>query len=59
MATNSQFEKFGQRFDFAVSSTGVIDVSSYEGNTTNNDVLLVGIKIFKLFQIISIGSNSL
>ena len=56
IATNSQFEKFGQRFGFVVSSTGAIAVSSYELNITNNDILLVGIK---LFQIISIRSNNL
>ena len=56
MATNSQFEKFGQRFGFLVSSTGAIAVSSYERNTTNNDVLLVEIVFF---QIVSIDSNSL
>ena len=48
MATNSQFEKFEQRFGFVVSSTGAIAVSSYEWNTTNNDVLLVGIKLFQI-----------
>ena len=56
MATNSQFEKFGRRFGFLVSSTGAIAVSSYELNTTNNDALLMEIK---LFQIVSIGSNCL
>ena len=48
MEINSQFEKFGQRFGFVVSSKGAIAVSSYEWNTTNNDVLLVGIKLFQI-----------
>ena len=39
MATNTPSEKFGQRFGFVVSSTGAIAVSSYELNTTNNDLL--------------------
>ena len=39
MATNSPSEKFGRRFGFVVSATGAIAVSSYEWNTTNNDLL--------------------
>ena len=38
MATNSPSEKFARRFGFVVSSTGAIDVYSYEWNTTNNDL---------------------
>ena len=39
MGTNSPSKKFGWCFGFVASSTGVIAVSSYEWNTTNNDLL--------------------